>query len=151
MGSCGWIRFRRFGRCWIRLNTGDAIRDRCGLAMTTQSAETSNAAKVRMGGWYDMARSGGVKFIALGVSAVLGILITRIIITNFGTDVFAQYGLLVGLVRCFPSVCWALMRRSSTVLPSPMTSARMPACAKSSSARCVFFWWQAPFCSSLCY
>ena len=50
--------------------------------MTTQSAETSNAAKVRMGGWYDMARSGGVKFIALGVSAVLGILITRIIITN---------------------------------------------------------------------
>ena len=55
--------------------------------MTTQSAETSNAAKVRMGGWYDMARSGGVKFIALGVSAVLGILITRIIITNFGTDV----------------------------------------------------------------
>jgi hypothetical protein len=70
--------------------------------MTTQSAETSNAAKVRMGGWYDMARSGGVKFIALGISAVLGILITRIIITNFGTDVFAQYGLLVGLGALLP-------------------------------------------------
>ena len=70
--------------------------------MTTQSAETPNAAKVRMGGWYDMARSGGVKFIALGVSAVLGILITRIIITNFGTDVFAQYGLLVGLGALLP-------------------------------------------------
>lgn len=58
--------------------------------------------KDRLGGWYDMLRSGGVKFVALGVSAVLGILITRIIITNFGTEVFAQYGLLVGLGALLP-------------------------------------------------
>lgn len=70
--------------------------------MTAQSTQTPKDAKVRMGGWYDMARSGGVKFVALGISAVLGILITRIIITNFGTDVFAQYGLLVGLGALLP-------------------------------------------------
>ena len=70
--------------------------------MTAQSTQTPRDAKVRMGGWYDMARSGGVKFVALGISAVLGILITRIIITNFGTDVFAQYGLLVGLGALLP-------------------------------------------------
>lgn len=51
----------------------------------------------KLGSWHDMARSGGVKFIALGISAVLGIIITRVIITNYGTAVFAQYGLLVGL------------------------------------------------------
>ena len=55
-----------------------------------------------MGGWYDMARSGGVKFIALGVSAVLGILITRIIITNFGTDVSLGTACFVGLGALLP-------------------------------------------------
>lgn len=51
----------------------------------------------KLGSWHDMVRSGGVKFVALGVSAILGIIITRVIITNYGTAVFAQYGLLVGL------------------------------------------------------
>lgn len=55
-----------------------------------------------LGGWRDMVRSGGVKFVALGISAALGIVITRLIITNFGTDVFAQYGLLVGLGALLP-------------------------------------------------
>ncbi len=50
-----------------------------------------------VGGWYDIVRSGGVKFIVLGFSAVLGIVISRLIITTYGTDVYAQYGLLVGL------------------------------------------------------
>lgn len=61
----------------------------------TEAAEKKK--QPRLGSWHDMARSGGVKFVALGVSAVLGIIITRVIITNYGTEVFAQYGLLVGL------------------------------------------------------
>ena len=69
--------------------------------MSDQTAAAPKG-KIRLGGWHDMVRSGGVKFVALGVSAVLGILITRIIITNFGTDVFAQYGLLVGLGALLP-------------------------------------------------
>lgn len=64
-------------------------------------AETASSS-APLGGWYDIVRSGGVKFIALGVSAVLGIIITRLIITNYGTDVFAQYGLLVGLASLLP-------------------------------------------------
>ena len=94
--------------------------------MTTQSAETSNAAKVRMGGWYDMARSGGVKFIALGVSAVLGIRSPASSSPTLAPTFSLSTACLSALVRCFPSVCWALMRRSSTVLPSPMTSAGCP-------------------------
>lgn len=70
--------------------------------MSHDAATDQASNKNRLGGWYDMVRSGGVKFIALGVSAVLGIIITRIIITNFGTDVFAQYGLLVGLGALLP-------------------------------------------------
>lgn len=70
--------------------------------MSGRATTHASSSKDRLGGWYDMVRSGGVKFIALGVSAVLGILITRIIITNFGTDVFAQYGLLVGLGALLP-------------------------------------------------
>ena len=76
--------------------------------MTTQSqhSELSDGAesnlKVRLGSWHDIARSGLFKFVALGVSAVLGIIITRIIITNFGTEVFAQYGLLVGIGALLP-------------------------------------------------
>jgi O-antigen/teichoic acid export membrane protein len=65
-------------------------------------AGAPSRSKVRLGGWHDIIRSGGVKFVALGISAVLGILITRIIITNFGTDVFAQYGLLIGLGALLP-------------------------------------------------
>ncbi len=73
-----------------------------GSRVVSGQTAAAGRSRVRLGGWHDMIRSGGVKFIALGVSAALGILITRIIITNFGTDVFAQYGLLVGLGALLP-------------------------------------------------
>ena len=76
------------------------------MTAESQNAEQDSSAesnlKVRLGSWHDIARSGLFKFVALGVSAVLGIIITRIIITNFGTDVFAQYGLLVGIGALLP-------------------------------------------------
>jgi O-antigen/teichoic acid export membrane protein len=55
-----------------------------------------------LGSWHEMARSGLAKFAMLGLSAVLGLVITRMIITNFGTAAFAQYGLLVGLGALIP-------------------------------------------------
>ena len=66
-------RFRRFGPLLDPAQHG-ATPSRDPVWKRDDHAKHSgdtNAAKVRMGGWYDMARSGGVKFIALGVSAVL--------------------------------------------------------------------------------
>lgn len=46
--------------------------------------------------------SGLARFIVLPVSAILGIVVTRLIIENYGTDVYAQYALLVGLGALIP-------------------------------------------------
>lgn len=74
-----------------------------GIADDSDS-DTAVLAKSKkgLGSWHDIARSGGVKFLAQGVSAVLGIFITRLILGNYGTDAYAQYGLLVGLGGLLP-------------------------------------------------
>lgn len=84
--------------------TGDpAVKDEPALTGASEQPESSQRrAATAVGGWRDIARSGGVKFIAMGVSAVLGIIITRIIIQNYGIDAYAQYGLLVGLGALIP-------------------------------------------------
>jgi O-antigen/teichoic acid export membrane protein len=48
------------------------------------------------------ARSGGARLLVLPVSALLGIVVTRLIIDNYGSAAFAQYGLLVGLGALLP-------------------------------------------------
>ena len=40
--------------------------------------------------------------VVLGISAVLGIIITRLVIQNFGEAAYAQYGLLIGLGALIP-------------------------------------------------
>lgn len=52
--------------------------------------------------WRNIGRSAGVKMLVLPLSAVLGIIITRLIIDNFGEAAFAQYGLLVGIGALLP-------------------------------------------------
>ncbi len=47
-------------------------------------------------------RSVGARLVVLPVSAGLGLLTTRIVLTGFGPDVYAQYGLLVGLGALLP-------------------------------------------------
>ncbi len=47
-------------------------------------------------------RSAGTRAFLLPISAVLGILNTRIIVENFGSEAFAQYGLLVALGSLLP-------------------------------------------------
>nr|WP_166755975.1 oligosaccharide flippase family protein [Modestobacter marinus] len=49
-----------------------------------------------------MARSGGVRLLVLPVSALLGIVVTRLIIEEYGEAAFAQYGLLVGIGALLP-------------------------------------------------
>jgi O-antigen/teichoic acid export membrane protein len=48
------------------------------------------------------ARSAGVRLVVLPVSAVLGIVVTRLVIDGYGPAAFAQYGLLVGIGALLP-------------------------------------------------
>jgi O-antigen/teichoic acid export membrane protein len=54
--------------------------------------------------WAGVARSAGVRLLVLPVSALLGIVITRLVIDNYGSDAYAQYTLLVGLAALIPFV-----------------------------------------------
>lgn len=52
--------------------------------------------------WRSVGRSAGARLLILPVSAILGIVNTRIIIENFGQAAYAQYGLLVGIGALLP-------------------------------------------------
>ncbi|SNR41394.1 lipopolysaccharide biosynthesis protein [Blastococcus mobilis] len=52
--------------------------------------------------WRGMARGAGSRLVVLPVSALLGIVLTRLVIENYGRDAFAQYGLLVGIGALLP-------------------------------------------------
>jgi O-antigen/teichoic acid export membrane protein len=54
--------------------------------------------------WTGPLRSAGARMLVLPVSAVLGIVVTRLVIENYGTPAFAQYTLLVGLAALIPFV-----------------------------------------------
>jgi O-antigen/teichoic acid export membrane protein len=54
--------------------------------------------------WTGPLRSAGARLLVLPVSALLGIVITRLVIENYGTPAFAQYSLLVGLAALIPFV-----------------------------------------------
>lgn len=47
-------------------------------------------------------KSAGVRFVALPMTAVLGIFSTRIVVENFGRATYAQYGLLVAIGALIP-------------------------------------------------
>lgn len=52
--------------------------------------------------WRGVGLSALVKVVAMGTSAVLGILTTRLILDNYGQAAFAQYGLLVAIALLLP-------------------------------------------------
>jgi O-antigen/teichoic acid export membrane protein len=52
--------------------------------------------------WLGAARSGSARLLVLPVSALLGIVVTRLIVENYGTAAFAQYGLLVAIGALLP-------------------------------------------------
>ena len=64
-----------------------------------ESAPSSDGARSL---WASVAHSAGVRVLVLPVSAILGVVNTRLIIENFGRDAYAQYGLLVALGALIP-------------------------------------------------
>lgn len=49
-----------------------------------------------------IASSAGARFIVLPISAILGIVVTRLIIDNYGVETYGQYILLVGIAALIP-------------------------------------------------
>ncbi|TFV52999.1 oligosaccharide flippase family protein [Blastococcus sp. TF02A_35] len=56
----------------------------------------------RSGLWANVRRSSGAKLVVLPVSALLGIVLTRVVIESYGEAAFAQYGLLVAIGALLP-------------------------------------------------
>lgn len=54
--------------------------------------------------WASIGQSAGARMIILPLTAVLGIISTRLIIENYGAAAYAQYGLLVGIGALLPFV-----------------------------------------------
>jgi Na+-driven multidrug efflux pump len=52
--------------------------------------------------WRTVAKSASARVLILPMSAILGILNTRLIVQHFGADAFAQYGLLVAIGTLVP-------------------------------------------------
>ncbi|QDP95181.1 oligosaccharide flippase family protein [Microlunatus elymi] len=63
-----------------------------------QVSTTSSARKT----WSGVAKSAGIKIVMLPVGAVVGLIITRLVITHYGEAAFGQYGLLVGIANLLP-------------------------------------------------
>ncbi|MCZ2804098.1 oligosaccharide flippase family protein [Modestobacter sp. VKM Ac-2983] len=72
--------------------------------------------------WAGIVRSGGTRLLVLPVSALLGIVVTRLVIDNYGEAAFAQYGLLVGLGALLP---FADLGMSAAVM-NAVAAARAP-------------------------
>ena len=52
--------------------------------------------------WASVGKSAGTRLLILPISAVIGIISTRLIIDNFGMAAYAQFGLLVGIISLLP-------------------------------------------------
>jgi O-antigen/teichoic acid export membrane protein len=66
------------------------------------AAEAPDEQEHSVSAWRSVAKSAGTRVLVLPLSAVLGVVNTRLIIENFGRDAFAQYGLLVALGSLLP-------------------------------------------------
>lgn len=52
--------------------------------------------------WKSIAKSASARVLVLPVSALLGIFVTRLVISDYGPAAFGQYGLLVGIAAMLP-------------------------------------------------
>lgn len=69
--------------------------------MATHHVPT-HAAPPRTGPWASVRRSAGTRMLVLPVSAILGVVSTRLIIDHFGTGAYSQYLLLLGIGSLLP-------------------------------------------------
>lgn len=65
-------------------------------------SETDDANSSKLGTIKTVLKSAGVRVLVLPVSAVLGVICTRLIFQNFGSETYAQYGLLVAIGAMLP-------------------------------------------------
>ncbi|MCU1658268.1 MAG: Membrane protein involved in the export of O-antigen and teichoic acid, partial [Pseudonocardiales bacterium] len=70
--------------------------------MSVIAGNVTEAGAERHSAWRSVGRSAGMRIFVLPVSAILGIVNTRLIIDHFGSGAYAQYGLLVGIGSLIP-------------------------------------------------
>lgn len=103
---------------------------------TGPGAPPGNAGSIRPAGppsdsnasWRAVGRSAVARAGILPITAVLGILITREVIGNFGADAFAQYGLLIGIGSLLPFAdlgTSAAVVNSLAASPDPATDSKV--------------------------
>ncbi len=66
------------------------------------SAQSTTSTDRTESPWVSVARSAGTRVLVLPLTAVLGIINTRLIIEHFGSAAYAQYGLLVAIGALLP-------------------------------------------------
>lgn len=55
-----------------------------------------------MGLWRSVTSAAGTRIVVMGMTGILGIISSRLILSNYGVDAYAQYGLLNGLRMLLP-------------------------------------------------
>lgn len=70
--------------------------------MTVEARSPKHAAAPPASAWASVRRSAGARILVLPISAILGIVNTRLIVEHFGSAAYAQYGLLVGIGSLIP-------------------------------------------------
>lgn len=83
----------------VTTTDGDAINKDATDNETTEADTSDNDIESPLKG---VLKSAGTRFIALPMTAVLGVFCTRLIIQNFGRETYAQYGLLVAIGALIP-------------------------------------------------
>lgn len=73
-----------------------------GTQTTATSTRGSRLASLRGSVWAGVGTTAVAKVAVMGVSGILGLLTTRLIIEHFGKDAYAQYGLLTSFPSLLP-------------------------------------------------
>lgn len=96
------------------------------------------------GAWRTVAHSAGARLVVLPVSAILGIVVTRLILSHFGEAAYGQYGLLVGLGALIPfadlGITAAIINsigRSDDARTDPDVQATLITCFRIVAGSCV--------------
>lgn len=82
-------------------STDSSTRDGVETA-TTEADNPESGEPGKQSAWRSAGRSAGVQIVALPLTAVLGIITTRLIVSDFGTDAYAQFGLLIAIGSLLP-------------------------------------------------
>lgn len=77
-------------------------RGRAGRRPGSQEPERAQQAQLRRRAWSSVGRTAVAKIVVMGLAGVFGLINTRLIISHFGPDAWAQYGLLASFPSLMP-------------------------------------------------